>query len=66
MDHELWEILSHAMFDVARAFPKSPRQTHDTHRIVRVYLLADASYDSSKLHDIAMDHGPQPVRLESL
>lgn len=40
MDHELWEILSHAMFDVARAFPKSPRQTHDTHRIVRVYLWA--------------------------
>ncbi len=40
MDHELWEILSHAMYDVARAFPKSPRQTHDTHRIVRVYLWA--------------------------
>lgn len=40
MDHELWEILSHAMFDVARAFPKSPRQTHDTRLIVRVYLWA--------------------------
>lgn len=40
MDHELWSRLSHAMFDVARAFPKSSRQTHDTHRIVRVYLWA--------------------------
>jgi len=40
MDHELWKTLSHAMFDVARVFPKSPRQTHDTHRIVRVYLWA--------------------------
>lgn len=40
MDHELWNQLSHAMFDVARAFPKSPRQTFDTHRIARVYLWA--------------------------
>ena len=40
MDHELWKQLSHAMFDVARAFPKSTRQTFDTHRIVRVYLWA--------------------------
>jgi hypothetical protein len=40
MDRELWKTLSHAMFDVARAFPKSPRQTHDIHRIVRVYLWA--------------------------
>lgn len=40
MDHELWTQLSHAMFDVARAFPISPRQTFDTHRIVRIYLWA--------------------------
>lgn len=40
MDHELWKTLSHAMFDVARAFPKYPRQTHDTHLVVRVYLWA--------------------------
>ena len=44
MDHELWTQLSHAMFDVARAFPKSSRQTYDTHAIVRVYLW-------SVLHD---------------
>lgn len=40
MDHELWKQLSHAMFDVARAFPKSTRQTFDTHHIARVYLWA--------------------------
>ena len=40
MDRELWRQLSHAMFDVARAFRKSPRQTFDTHHIVRVYLWA--------------------------
>lgn len=40
MDHELWQRLSHGMFDVARAFPKTSRQTYDTHRIVRVYLWA--------------------------
>jgi len=40
MDHELWSRLSHAMFDVARAFPSSGRRTYDTHRIVRVYLWA--------------------------
>ncbi len=40
MDHELWCQLSHAMFDVARSFPKLPRQTYDTHRIVRLYLWA--------------------------
>ncbi len=44
MDHELWNQLSHAMFDVARGFPKSSRCTYDTHRIVRVYLW-------SVLHD---------------
>jgi hypothetical protein len=40
MDRELWRTLSQAMFDVARAFPRTARQTHDTHRIVRVYLWA--------------------------
>ncbi len=40
MDHELWNLLSHAMFDVARVLPKSYRQTYDTHTIVRVYLWA--------------------------
>lgn len=40
MDHELWNQLSHAMFDVARTFQKTPRQTYDTHRIIRVYLWA--------------------------
>lgn len=44
MDHELWSQLSQAMFDVARAFCKSSRQTYDTHRVVRVYLW-------SVLHD---------------
>ena len=40
MDHELWSQLSHAMADVARAFPRSPRQTFGIHRIIRVYLWA--------------------------
>jgi hypothetical protein len=40
MDHELWSQLSHAMFDVARAFAPNHRRTFDTHRIVRVYLWA--------------------------
>lgn len=44
MDRELWQILSHAMFDVARAFPRSNRQSYSTHLIVRVYLW-------SVLHD---------------
>ena len=33
MDHELWNQLSHAMFDVARTFPRTARQTYDTHRV---------------------------------
>lgn len=40
MDHELWSQLSHAMFDVARGFPRLSRQTFDTHCIVRVYMWA--------------------------
>ena len=48
MDHELWAKLSHGMFDVARGFPKSGRQTYSTHDIVRVYLWA-------VLHDRPVD-----------
>lgn len=48
MDHELWSQLSHAMFDVARAFPKLSRFTYDAHCIVRVYLWA-------VLHDRPID-----------
>jgi len=44
MDRELWNQLSQAMFDVARGFRRCPRQTYDTHRIVRLYLW-------SVLHD---------------
>ena len=48
MDHELWAQLSHAMFDVARGFPKAGRETYDTHLIVRMYLWA-------VLHDRPVD-----------
>lgn len=48
MDHELWNRLSHAMFDVARSFPKSSRRTYDVHCIARVYLWA-------VLHDRPVD-----------
>jgi hypothetical protein len=54
MDHELWAQLSHAMFDVARVFPKTARQTYDTHRIVRVYLWA-------VLHDRTVDWATRPA-----
>lgn len=40
MDRELWTLLSQGMFDVARSFPKPPRQTFSAHDIVRVYLWA--------------------------
>lgn len=54
MDHELWKTLSHAMFDVARVFPKPPRQTYDTHLVVRVYLWA-------VLHDRPVFWATRPV-----
>lgn len=54
MDHELWAQLSHAMFDVARAFPRLSRQTYDAHRIVRVYLWA-------VLHDRPVDWATRPA-----
>jgi adenine/guanine phosphoribosyltransferase-like PRPP-binding protein len=38
MDRELWKLLSQGMFDVARSFPKIPKQTYSTHDIVRIYL----------------------------
>ena len=40
MDRELWRQLSHALCDVARAFPKTRRQRYDVRHIVRVYLWA--------------------------
>lgn len=58
MGHELWSQLSHAMFDVARAFGRLPRQTYDTHGIVRVYLWA-------VLHDRPVDWGTRPTRWSS-
>jgi hypothetical protein len=48
MDHELWTTLSHAMFDVARVFPRPARYTYDAYCIVRVYLWA-------VLHDRPVD-----------
>lgn len=65
MDHELWETLSHSMFDVARAFPKSPRQTHDTHRIVRIYLWA-VLHDRPVLWATRLRNWPQPNRPKQL
>jgi len=40
MDYELWNKLSHAMFDVARAFPHVARRRFTSHQIVRIYLWA--------------------------
>lgn len=53
MDRELWATLSHAMFDVARSFPKSPRETYSTHDVLRVYLWA-------VLHDRPVSWACQP------
>lgn len=58
MDHELWNQLSHAMFDVARSFPMHSRQTYDAHRIVRVYLWA-------VLHDRPVDWATRPASWSS-
>ena len=59
MEHELWNRLSHAMFDVARAFPKSPRQTFETHTIVRVYLWA-------VLHDRPVSWATQATHWDAI
>ena len=58
MDHELWSQLSHAMFDVARGFAKSARQTYDTHLIVRIYLWA-------VLHDRPVSWAVRPTSWSS-